>query len=219
MAVHGVLFDLGGVLIDWNPRHLYTKLLPDQDDRIDYFLANICPLEWNEQQDAGRSLATATDERARQFPDWEPEIRAYYSRWKEMIGGEIPGTAVLAGELAASGVRLFALSNWSLETFPLVRDRFSFLSLFEKIFLSGEYGMAKPDPRFYRKAIEQTGLPVDQLLFVDDNPRNVFAAEALGLRSTVFKSATQLRGALAEMGLTQGAIVAPTESNTSTAPS
>ncbi|HWD29356.1 MAG TPA: HAD family phosphatase [Rhizomicrobium sp.] len=199
--IKGILFDLGGVLIDWNPRHLYGKLFGADQDKMEFFLHRICPLEWNELQDAGRKLSIATDARVREHPNWEAEIRAYYGRWEEMIGEEIPGVAPILSELSDRGLRLFALSNWSLETFPLISDRFPVLRTFERIFLSGEARLAKPDPRFYEYALRQIDLPRQRLLFVDDNPRNVEAARSLSLTSIVFRDASQLRGELRKLHL------------------
>lgn len=199
--VQGMLFDLGGVVIDWNPRHLFRKVFGGDVARMEYFLNNICPVEWNELQDAGRSLSVATDARVREYPEWEQEIRAYYGRWEEMVGEEIPGTAELLAELSRLGVQLFALSNWSLETFPLISGRFSALNNFERIFLSGKAKSAKPDSRFYDYALKEIGLPRERLLFIDDNLRNVEAARALALPSIQFLDASQLRRALRAMNL------------------
>jgi 2-haloacid dehalogenase len=198
--IQAVVFDLGGVVIDWDPRFLYRKVFDGDEAKMEMFLAQICPPDWNERQDGGRSLAAATEERVAAHPEGEREIRAFYDRWIEMIGGPIPGTADIMRELAALGVRLFALSNWSAETFPLVRDRFPELGLFEKIIISGAHRCAKPDERFYRIALDEFGLPAAGLLFIDDSQRNILAAERLGFRSLVFTSAKVLRADLRAMG-------------------
>ena len=198
--IQAVVFDLGAVVIDWEPRLLYRKIFDGDEAKMEMFLSQICPPEWNAKQDAGRPLADATAERVAAHPEWEREIHAFYGRWIEMVGGPIPGTAEIMRELAALGVRLFALSNWSAETFPLVRGRFPELDLFEKIVISGEHGCAKPDERFYRLALEKFGLPAEGLLFIDDSQRNIAAAERLGFKSLVFTSAKELRGDLRAMG-------------------
>ncbi len=198
--IQAVVFDLGGVVIDWDPRHLYRKIFDGDSAKMEMFLTQICPPDWNERQDGGRGLAAATAERVAAHPEWEREIRAFYDRWIEMVGGPIPGTAEIMRELAALGVRLFALSNWSAETFPLVCGRFAELDLFEKIVISGEHRCAKPDERFYRIALEEFGLPAANLLFIDDSQRNILAAEQLGFQSLVFTSAKELRGDLRAMG-------------------
>jgi 2-haloacid dehalogenase len=200
-SIKAIVFDLGGVLIDWNPRHLYRKIFASDDARMEQFLKTVCPLEWNELQDAGRALSTATESRVREYPEWEEEIRAYYGRWEEMIAGEIPGTAQLLTELAHLGVRLFALSNWSLETFGLISAKFPVLEAFEEIFLSGNAKVAKPDARFYEYALGRIDLPRSELLFVDDNVRNVVAAQMLGLPSLTFTDALQLRSKLRSLKL------------------
>lgn len=202
--IQAVIFDLGGVLIDWNPNYLYRKIFGGDQAKIDWFLAEICPTEWNEKQDAGRSLALATEERVAVHPEWENEIRAFYERWSEMVGGLVPGTGDIMRELRAAGVPLYALSNWSAETFPLVRARFDELDLFEKIFVSGEHGCAKPDERYYHIALDGIGLPVEHLVFIDDNQRNIAAAEKLGLTSLVFSDAKALRRDLRAMGFAIG---------------
>ena len=200
-VITGVIFDLGAVVIDWNPMHLYRKIFRGDETKAADFLKRICPQEWNEQQDAGRSLEAATNERLALVPEWESEIRAFYGRWPEMIGGRVPGTAVIMRELKALGIRLFALSNWSAETFSLVRDKFEELDLFEEIFLSGEHKIAKPDERFYRAALQRIDIPTENLVFVDDSHRNVRASEKLGLRALLFTGADQLRSDLRTLGV------------------
>ena len=198
--IQAVIFDLGGVVIDWDPKLLYRKIFGGDNAKMEMFLSEICPPKWNERQDAGRPLAVATEERVALHPEWEREIRAFYGRWAEMVGGPIPGTADIIRELKALGVQLFALSNWSAETFPLVRGRFAELGLFEKIIISGEHRCAKPDERFYRIALDEIGLPAANLLFIDDSRRNILAAERMGFVSLIFKSAKELRADLRAMG-------------------
>jgi len=200
-AYDGVIFDLGGVVIDWNPMHLYRKLFAGDEAKAADFLARICPPAWNEKQDAGRDLEAAAAERIAIYPEWEPEIRAFYGRWSEMIGGLVPGTAEVMRELKAAGLRLFALSNWNSITFARVRRRFAELDLFEHIVLSGDHGCIKPDARLYRIALERYGLPPGRLLFIDDNPVNIAAGEALGIGGLLFAGADKLRDDLCQRGL------------------
>ena len=209
ISLHGIIFDLGGVVVDWNPRHLYRKLFHDDAARMERFLAEVCSPEWNEMQDAGRSLNEATIERVARFPEREKEIRAYYGRWTEMIGGRVPGTAKILEKLSAGGARLFALSNWSSETFPLVRNDFAELRLFERIVLSGDFGVAKPDARFYAIALREIGIPADRLLFVDDNARNVDAGRAVGMHALHFSDAANLERELQGFEIEPGAAQVP----------
>jgi len=198
--IKGVIFDLGGVVVEWDPMLLYRKLFRDEGGAAD-FLARIGTPEWNEKQDAGRTLADGTAELLARFPGWEKEIHAYYGRWIEMIGGLVPGTGAVIRELKAAGVHVFALSNWSRETFPQVADRFEELRLFEQIVLSGYHGCAKPDARLYRIALERFAMPAQSLVFVDDSPRNVAGAEAAGIRALLFTGADKLRSDLCALGL------------------
>jgi 2-haloacid dehalogenase len=198
--IRGVIFDLGGVLVDWDPMHLYRKVFADEAQAAG-FLADICTPDWNEKQDAGRGLDEATAERVALFPEWETEIRAFYGRWIEMIGGLVPGTGDVMRELKAEGLRLFALSNWNSETFARIRGAHAEFDLFEDIVLSGDHRCIKPDERFYRIALERFGLPAQSLVFVDDNPRNVQGAEAVGLRALLFTDAGNLRRDLRALGV------------------
>lgn len=199
-VIRGVIFDLGGVLVDWNPMYLYRKVFADEAQAAE-FLANICTPDWNEKQDAGRALDEATAERVALFPEWEAEIRAYYGRWIEMIGGLVPGTGDVMRDLKAAGMRLFALSNWNSETFAQIRRAYPEFDLFEDIVLSGDHRCIKPEERFYRIALERIDLPPQSMVFVDDNPRNLRSAEAVGLRALLFTDAGNLRRDLRALGV------------------
>jgi 2-haloacid dehalogenase len=200
-TIKGAVFDLGGVVIDWNPRYVYRDVFAGDEAKMEYFLSTVCPMSWNAQTDAGQSIAEAITERVALFPAWEKEIRVYYARWIEMIRDPIPGTTEIVAGLKAKGIRVWALSNWSAETFPLVRDRVPAFGLFEKIFLSGEYRMIKPDPRFFRAALDEIGIPAENLTFIDDNLANVAAAKALGFAALAFTDASRLKADLASLGL------------------
>jgi 2-haloacid dehalogenase len=195
-----VLFDLGGVLIDWNPRHLYRSLFAREAD-MERFLAEVCDARWNWEIDAGKPFLEAVRERQLRFPQQAELIGYWWSRWPEMLAGEIPGTVALLERLKVLGVPLYALTNWSLETFAMTRERFPFLAWFERIVVSGEEGMAKPDPRFFRLAIERCALDPERTLFIDDNPENVAAAREQGLDAVRFTAAAPLARTLAERGL------------------
>src|SRR5215813_9339991 len=145
-----VVFDLGGVLIDWNPRHLYRRLFAGDEATMEHFLTAICSQSWNEEQDRGRSIAEATALLAAQHPEHAELIEAYYGRWSEMLAGPIAGTVEIFETLDRAGVPLYALSNWSAETFVHARSRYAFLDRFRDILISGEVGLIKPDPRIFQ---------------------------------------------------------------------
>lgn len=196
-----VVFDLGGVLVDWNPRHLYRKILNDEKE-VEHFLAHVCNGEWNEQQDAGRPLVEATAERIEKFPQHEPLIRAFYGRWTEMMVGQIDGTVRILETLRQRGRhKIFALSNWSAETFPLARSQFGFFELFDAILLSGEEKLIKPDPRFFNLLSERHGVVPHKSVFIDDVEKNINGACALGFNAIRFTDPDSLRQSLTQYGV------------------
>ncbi|HZD78497.1 MAG TPA: HAD family phosphatase [Actinomycetota bacterium] len=195
-----VVFDLGGVVIDWDPRHLYRKLFPDPS-QMERFLSEVCTPEWNEGFDRGLPFQEGVERLAAERPEWAEPIRAYRDRWPEMLAGTIPGAPELLRELREEGVRLFALSNWSTETFRFAVDRFGILDLFEGILLSGQVGATKPSIRLFQAFLERFGLDPQGCVFVDDRPDNVQAARALGFRALTFRSAGGLRSDLVDLGL------------------
>jgi len=199
-SITTVIFDLGAVLIEWDPRHLYRGLF-DDEQAMEHFLETVCTAEWNAEQDRGRSLAEATTQLTAEYPHHADLIEAYYGRWEEMLGEPIAGTVEIAHELAARGVRLLALSNWSAETFPIVRPRLAFLDVFDGVLLSGAEGLIKPDPAIYLLLAERYEVDIAQAVFVDDSARNVETASALGFDSVRFESPAQLRAELARRGL------------------
>ena len=191
-----VVFDFGGVLIDWNPRHLYRKLLPDEAS-IETFLSTVCTPHWNERQDAGRAWAEAVAELVARVPEQKALIEAYWKRWPEMMGGAIEATVAVAHELRRRGVLLYGLTNWSAETFPHARERFEFLDWFAGIVVSGAEGVIKPSPQIFRILVERFDLQSEEIVFIDDNPANVEAARAFGIDSHHFRTAENLRAFLA----------------------
>ncbi len=199
-----IVFDLGGVLIDWNPRYLYQKIFMGDDSKVDFFLEQICPLEWNTHQDRGRSIQEAVKERVEKYPAYEPLIRSYYSRWEEMIAGPIQGTVEILKKLRECGYPLAALSNWSAETFPLVADRFPFLAWFDPLVISGAVGLVKPEPGIYRHLLEELDYHPSRCLFIDDRKENVAVAEQHGLSGIHFRSPRQLEADLRVKGLLNG---------------
>ena len=195
-----VVFDLGGVLVDWDPRHLYRDLFDDPEE-MESFLAEVTTAEWNAHQDAGRPWAEAVELLVAEHPERRELIEAFHRRWPEMLAGEIPGTVDVLAELRATGVRLVALSNWSAETFPLARERFDFLAWFEGIVISGHVGVNKPDRRIFEHLIAQFCIEPGAALFIDDSPANVEAASALGFCAIQFTDAIALRLELVRLGL------------------
>ncbi len=198
MAINTLIFDLGGVLIDWNPEYVFRELIPDAERR-QYFFENICTHEWNVEQDAGRPLAVATELLVEQHPDWEPEIRAYYDRWEDMLGGPIPDTVELLREIRDEGrLRLLALTNWSAETFPVALDRYDFLHWFEGIVVSGAEKTRKPFPEIYQTLLRRYDVAPELAAFTDDSLPNMQGAEAVGIKGIYFQNAAQLRKTLLE---------------------
>ena len=195
-----VVFDLGGVLIDWDRRHLYRKLF-DSEDEMEEFLASVCTMEWNDQLDRGRPFADAVAELAAEHPHHADRIEAYHSRWIEMVAGVMDDTVAIVDELRGRGVPLYALSNWSEETFRLVRHEFLFLDWFDGVLLSSEIGITKPDRRIFDELVRRYGLDPATTLFIDDNPPNVEGAIAAGLQAVRFETATTLREDLTRLGV------------------
>jgi 2-haloacid dehalogenase len=190
--VKAVVFDLGGVLIDWDPRYLFRKLLADEA-AVEEFLATVCTPEWNAEQDRGRPFAEGVAELVERHPAHAAAIAAYAERWEEMLGGVIPGTVELLAELRAAGMPLYALTNWSAETFGVARERFELLAWFDGVVVSGEERLIKPDPRFFRLLLERFGLAPESTFYVDDSEANVEAARRLGLDAVRFSDPRQLR--------------------------
>lgn len=196
-----IIFDLGAVLIDWNPRYLYRKIF-NTEEEIDWFLHNICTPEWNEEQDAGRSFEEATELLVKQHPDYEHAIRAWYGRWQETIQGSIPETVDIFREIKnKNGHRLYALTNWSEETFPWALERFDFLQWFDGIVVSGVEKTRKPFPEFYQILFDRYQVDPNKAVFIDDNVRNVVAGKALGMEVIHFTSPQELQISLKKLGV------------------
>ncbi len=194
------MFDLGGVLIDWDPRHLYRKLF-DGEEAMERFLREVCNDAWNEKQDAGRKLSEATETLIAEHPGQAEMIRAYYDRWPEMLAGPLPRTVAVLADLKEAGIPLFSLTNWSAETFPIAFKRFDFLHWFDDIVVSGAEGVIKPDRRCFDILVGRSGLPAASLIFVDDRMDNVVEAQNAGLEALQFTTADQLRQDLRALGL------------------
>ncbi|OAV43646.1 HAD family phosphatase [Lewinella sp. 4G2] len=197
-----IIFDIGNVLISWDPRRLYRKHFATADE-ADWFVTNITHLDWNEEQDRGRPVAEATELLVAEHPKWEREIRMYYDRWTEHFDGAIEGTVEILQELDDSGQhRLLALTNWSAELFPWARENFDFLQRFEHITVSGEVKMKKPNPDIYEHIRQEYDLgDFSDCIFIDDSARNVATARSMGLDSIQFTSPEALREELKERGI------------------
>ena len=194
------VFDLGGVLIDWNPRHLYRKLFQHEAD-MEHFLANICTTEWNLQQDAGRTFSEACAALKLEHSSNGEMIDAWFERFDEMMAGPIVGTVDILAELREREVPIYALSNWSAETFPFAQRRFEFLQWFRAVFLSAEVRLVKPDPRIFQYFCERFGLIPEQIIYIDDLQRNVEAASRIGMQAIRFSDPALLREELVQLGL------------------
>ena len=192
MATKAVVFDLGGVLIDWDPRYLYRKLLADKA-AVEEFLATVCTPEWNAELDRGRPFAEGVAELVERHPEHAAAIAAYHERWPEMLAGDLPDTVEVLAELRAAGVPLYALTNWSAETFAITRGRFEWLDWFDGLLVSGEERMTKPDPAFFRLLLDRFGLDPGATVFVDDSEANVAAARELGIDAVRFTGPDRLR--------------------------
>jgi 2-haloacid dehalogenase len=198
-----VVFDLGGVLIDWNPRYLYRQLIEDEA-AMELFLSEVCHATWNEEQDRGRTFADAIEEAVLRHPSERALIEAYHHRWEEMLAGPIDGTVAILQELRENGTELHALTNWSAEKFPIARERYAFLTWFESILVSGEHGLIKPDPEIFALLLGRIGRKAADCIYIDDNPRNVEASAALGFDAVRFASPEQLRRDLVARGALAG---------------
>jgi HAD superfamily hydrolase (TIGR01509 family) len=200
-TLDAVVFDLGGVLIDWNPRHLYRSLFHGDEPAMERFLAEVCTPAWNAQLDTGGSWREAIDALADRHRERRELITAYDDRWDEMLGGPIEGTVAVLADLRRAGVRVAALSNWSAEKFPIAMSRYPFLGWFETMVISGQVGVSKPDPRIYRILLDRIALSADSTLFIDDVAANVAAAVDLGMNALLFEDPSRLRTDLEDRGL------------------
>lgn len=190
------VFDLGNVLIDWNPRHLYLKLFNGDKEAVERFLEEIQFNQWNFRQDQGRPFAVGVAEHCARFPQYCDLIRAYDVRWEETIHGPIDGSIAILRSLREAGYPLYALSNWSVEKFQLIRSRFDFLDCFSTVLISGSVGMAKPEPGIFELLLERTGRSAGECVLIDDSPQNIRTAKQLGFRTILFRSPAQLKRAL-----------------------
>ena len=196
LPIDTIVFDLGGVLVDWNPEYLYQKIFPNPEERA-FFLNTVCSPEWNAQQDGGRTIAEANELLIRQYPEYREAIQHFYGRWEEMFQGSIPGTLDIFHQLIQHpGYRVYALTNWSAETWERGRSLFPYFDLFDGILVSGQEKMMKPQPEIYQLLLDRYSLNPQSLVFFDDNEKNILAAQESGWNAFVFQSPSQLKNDL-----------------------
>ncbi len=200
--INTIIFDLGGVLIDWNPKYVYREVFNGDEEKVDWFLNTICTHSWNEEHDAGRSIKDGTELLIKEYPQYEEWIRTYYNHWADMLGGSIKeGVAVLNKIKQANTCKLYALTNWSAETFPVALERYDFLQYFEDIVVSGAEKTRKPFAKIYEIILERYQLIASTCIFIDDNLENVEAARAIGMKAIQFKNSQQLTHELNHLGV------------------
>lgn len=191
--ITSIIFDFGNVLVKWEPDNMFSPFFPDQPQAIKKFINDIKFMEWNAQQDKGRSFAEGINLLAAEFPHYEPVIRGFHEYWEDSLGGAIQGSVELLHELKAKGYFLYGLSNWSAETFPIARKHYPFFNVFDGIVLSGEVKMIKPEPAIYEHCLQKMKRAANECLFIDDSEPNIITANKLGLDTIHFKSPEQLR--------------------------
>ncbi|KIC64044.1 HAD family hydrolase [Chryseobacterium taiwanense] len=204
MEIKNIIFDFGGVLMDWNPRYFF-KAYFNNDEKMEYFLENIAQTSWNEEQDRGRTLSEGTEIQVKKFPDWEKEIRAYYDNWTTMLKSDIPDNVEVLRKLGKTHYHLFGLTNWSEETFPYALETYDFFQLFDgKIVVSGTEKLIKPDPKIWHILLERYNLQAQESVFIDDNPKNIEIAQSLGFATVHITPETNLEQELIDLGIQFG---------------
>jgi len=201
-TIETIIFDLGGVLIDWNPKYVYREVFNGDEEKVDWFLNNICTSDWNLEQDAGRTFADATQFLVSQYPQYKDWIRIYYDRWEEMLGGPIQDSVMLLNKLKkANAHQLYALTNWSAESFPVALQRYDFLQHFDGILVSGEEKMRKPFTNIYKLILDRYKLSAETSVFIDDNMDNVLGAQKVGMIAIQYRNSQQLINELSHLGV------------------
>lgn len=205
MSIKAVVFDFGGVLIDWSPQYLYRELIPNEDERK-WFLTHVCSMDWVIRQDGGQPIKEGTEELVAKFPEHEALIRAFYERWHEMVAGVLEDGVATVEKLAAANVPLFGLTNWSDETFPYAWERYPVLRRFKDIVVSGRVKMVKPDPAIFAEMLsrihaQMPDVQPHELVFIDDNLTNIEAATRLGWHAVHHTDPAHTEARLRELGL------------------
>ena len=199
--IKNIIFEFGGVVMDWDPRYFFKDHFND-DEKMEHFLKNIVTDEWNSEQDRGRSLAEGTEIQVAKHPEWEKEIRAYYDNWTTMLKSDIPHNVDVLRKLEHSKYELFGLTNWSAETFPYALENYDFFKLFEdKIVVSGTEKLIKPDPTIWNVLLDRYQIKAEESVFIDDNFNNIKTAESLGFICVHIKKDTNLERELRDLGV------------------
>ncbi|NRB58943.1 MAG: HAD family phosphatase [Winogradskyella sp.] len=202
-SIDTIIFDLGGVLIDWNPEYVFLDVFNGNREKMQWFFDNICTSDWNENQDAGYPLQQATEDLVNLYPEYEEHIRMFYGRWEEMLGDAIEGTVdILRSFIDNPDYKVVALTNWSHETFPIALERFEFLHWFEGILVSGEEKTRKPFKEIYELTLNRFNIKAEKAIFIDDNLRNIEAAIELGINGIHFETPEQLLDELKTYSIT-----------------
>ena len=183
--IKNIVFDFGGVLLDWNPRYFYRAYFKDEQE-MEYFLSNICTTEWNAEQDKGRSFEEGIRILQEQYPQYKEAIRLFKDKWEDMLKGEFPESVKLVKQLKEMGYDIYGLTNWSAETIPLAYSKYEFFQLFDGIVVSGEENVIKPDPKIYEILLERYKLKAEESIFIDDSPTNIISAKELRFKAVLF---------------------------------
>lgn len=201
MSIKNIIFDFGGVVMDWDPRYFFKDHFND-DEKMEHFLKNIATDEWNAEQDRGRTLAEGTEIQVAKHPEWEKEIRAYYDNWTTMLKSDIPHNVEVLRKLEHSKYELFGLTNWSAETFPYALENYDFFNIFEgKIVVSGTEKLIKPDPAIWEVLLERYQIKAEESVFIDDNAKNIEVAKSLGFICIHIKEDTDLEKEMRDLGI------------------
>ena len=199
--IKAIVFDYGNVLLEWNPRYVYQRYFPDDPQGMEEFLKEIDFMEWNAQQDKGRSFAEGVAALSKQFPHHAHLIQAYHDHWIDSVGEAYWETVDLIHQLKEKGYPIYGLSNWSAETFPYAREKYNFFELFDDMVISGAVGFVKPEPEIFHILLGKIGRPAEECLFIDDSLPNIQQANTMGFRTIQFVSPPQLKDKLVELGL------------------
>ena len=194
-----IIFDFGNVLLEWNPRYVYQKYFPNDPEGMEHFFKEVDFMNWNAQQDKGRTFAEGVAVLSEKFPHYSQLIQAYHDNWIDSIGNSYAGTVKIMKQLKQAGYPIYGLSNWSAETFPYAREKYDFFDLLDDMVISGEVGHIKPDPEIFQILLEKIRRPAQECLFIDDSLSNINQAQKIGFMTIHFQSPEQLAISLHEL--------------------